>query len=133
MSDELTTLMIDRMNWQILLLFGVIFCLSGGLLNVMAVSINGGKMPIYSERVFDTNSRVHFVTNNISEINDFEIVDKYKLFGKWYYSLGDILIIFGVLVFVLSLFVSLRDSIKIARIESRIKLEEEEEAGDDFV
>ncbi len=82
-----------------IILVGVIFLLAGAFTNNWALTTNEGRMPVLTDYYRDSNT--HFDYQNISEINDHQFSDKYKLpipNGFIMYSLGDVLIVLGGLI-----------------------------------
>lgn len=78
---------------------GLIFMnlfLIGAFFNLLAISDNGGKMPVYTDNPFETSPR-HFIFNNASEVNHFYLTDIMRAsFVKQgfevYFSIGDVII-----------------------------------------
>ena len=64
--------------------------LVGGLLNYYAIAENQGKMPIYSN--YNYESETHFTFQDKSEVKMFYLVDIFKL-SFLYFSIGDIIIV----------------------------------------
>ncbi len=74
----------------------------GGLLNVKAISVNDGRMPVLLS--FKSDSESHFSYQDENDIREPMLVDKYK-FNGYIYSLGDIIIIVGSLMFTIVLLI----------------------------
>lgn len=70
-----------------LLIFLVILIL-GGLLNVIAVSSNGGKMPVYTKDSLEEGKK-HFYFSDKNEVNEFYLTDIIRI-KKAYFSIGDL-------------------------------------------
>jgi len=87
----------ERYNLLILI---VLLCvagnivLAGGLLNILAISTNGGKMPVYANDIqFETSK--HFSFDEKNSVNNFILTDWIDIKFAWM-SLGDIMIFIGV-------------------------------------
>ncbi len=99
-----------------LLLFWLVFAICGAMLNSLAISANGGKMPVYSNPVYKTSSNMHFVTNNWSEINKPEVVDRFKI-GRYYASIGDFFIFAGTLGTIILCVLTVINTFKLKKID----------------
>ena len=87
--------MINKLELQIKLLYGLLFAMLGALVNLFVMVVNGGKMPVYTGFYFETD--LHFGFTNFSEVNYPYFTDIINL--HWFIiSIGDILIFFGALI-----------------------------------
>lgn len=101
----------NSLSTRINLLNGVLIGLMGGLLNIIAISLNGGFMPV--NPVYDhvessiVGSTIHKSFNDYDYINHLFLVDNYYFeLGNYFFvfSIGDFLIIIGVLIALFNMF-----------------------------
>jgi hypothetical protein len=79
-------------------LIGFLF-LTGALLNTYAVARNDGRMPVYTPINYSSTDK-HFITSNLSEIREPQLVDKFSIFPRgMIFSLGDIFMFFGIYLY----------------------------------
>lgn len=118
MNKEEIKLLMGYIQWNKLLLMGIMLFIIGGVTNLTAVSINGGKMPvIVSEHdyyAYSWTSQIHFVTTNESEVQRPFLADRFKIKNS-VYSIGDAFIYLGVFTSLVSLVFSLWYSVKIGK------------------
>jgi hypothetical protein len=72
----------------------LVFC--GAILNVLVLATNDGRMPVYDSD-WNLNTKTHFSFNDFSEVNNPGFSDRFNLFDKVYFSLGDVLLYFGLI------------------------------------
>lgn len=79
-------------RYKLLLIIFVMVSVSllGGLLNMIVVNENGGRMPVYNHNSF-YRTNTHFTFNDPDKVEYFALTDKYRIKGFYYFSLGDIL------------------------------------------
>ena len=95
-----------------LVLFLVVMCI-GGLVNVLAIALNGGRMPVLTdERLI--SEEYHFPFTDKNEVKGFYYTDLIPFFGHSYWSFGDALIIFGVIMNIIY-------SVKLLRLKDKGK------------
>lgn len=92
----------DRKRIEILkrrAVIGLIFMnlfLIGAFLNLLTISENGGKMPVYTNNTFPTSPR-HFIFNESSQVKNFILTDIMHVAFvdkgfEIYFSIGDVII-----------------------------------------
>jgi hypothetical protein len=89
----------------ILLIFINIF-LIGAVINLLTISENGGKMPVYTNRTVDTDER-HFLFNESEQVEMFIFTDilhmSFTNLGfEIFFSIGDVIIYISGLAFFIS-------------------------------
>lgn len=95
--------------WTIILFsIGISLIGLGVSSNFIVISENQGKMPVFEEVTYSTDK--HFSTNNLSEINKPHLADIYHIKGM-IYSIGDILMITGLILFYLSILIMFTNDI----------------------
>jgi len=100
----------DKFDKKLRLVFVLILMISfamvgvvGGMMNLTAVSMNGGRMPVDSSKLgYELSSDTHFTYENIDEVNRHYLTDKFRI-GKIIYSYGDFVIIFSFILVLLCL------------------------------
>lgn len=92
---------LDRFIMRILVLTTLLnIMVLGGFLNVLAMSSNNGKMPVYTESI--AGDDLHFTFTNPDEVNNFYLTDIIKArlgIFELYFSVGDIFIVGGLFIF----------------------------------
>jgi hypothetical protein len=95
------------------LFFAVIFFLLfsvGGILNMSVIGNNGCKMPVYTGEYLISDNN-HFIFTNPKEVNQFLLTDIIPIFNS-INSIGDVLMLIGVIGFISSLVVFWKLKIK---------------------
>ena len=80
--------------------------LIGGIFNLIAVAYNGGKMPVYDSSNYFMDSPHHFSYAFFKDVNFPIFTDIFNFFECYYFSIGDIFILFG-MVFAIFLYIKL--------------------------
>jgi len=86
------------MDKQTKALFNLVFFLFltmfGAMCNMMAVTTNHGRMPVYTSIAYST--KTHYSFDDPNEVNSFYLTDIIKLpFTRRFFSLGDVLVLIG--------------------------------------
>lgn len=100
-------------------LFALLFmmvCLVGAILNISVISTNGGRMPVLWEENY--SSLEHFSYQNKNEVRQWFLSDIID-FGGFIFSIGDFLMIIGLLLSTITLMLRLRYSIKLRKKRNR--------------
>jgi len=82
------------------ILTGFLFIIIGAYCNFIVMETNQGKTPVWSNDVGD--STIHFSITNVSEVNNLQFADMWYFKGS-IWSIGDILMIFGLVFLLISI------------------------------
>ena len=106
---------IDKLERSVMMNSALYYCcicmamvLAGGMLNVMAVATNDGRMPVYTDE-FEMSTDTHFTFTDKADVSEFMIVDYIRInlpFSQSvaYYSIGDIIMVFSMAGLVVNIF-----------------------------
>ncbi len=100
---------IKQLNYTIYMIFGMMFVLTGGLMNHQVVISNDGRMPVKADYFLDTDH--HFGYSEPSEINYYLLSDKYSFEikkGTIYLSIGDFFVFFGLYILLRNYYLSIK-------------------------
>jgi hypothetical protein len=83
-------------KYFIYIFYSITLVFSGAILNILVISTNDGRMPVY-DKSWDLDTRTHFSYSNFDEVNNPNFSDRFNLFDKLYFSIGDIFECFGLI------------------------------------
>ena len=106
-----------------LIQFSILLSLLGASANIIAVYFNDGKMPVYS--TLDLDDYAHFSTIDKAQIKFFVLSDKFKMklgYIENYYSIGDVLIIIGIIFSFSLMFLLIIKSYQFKKLNKKFKI-----------
>lgn len=117
MKTEKIISYLDYTNKKIDNLARTIFCITliliGGSINFVAILSNDGRMPVYTDQYI--NNKYHFSYNDPETIKLHKYSDIYKI-NNIFFSIGDIIMICGVILFNVVNIIQIRENKKIRKI-----------------
>jgi hypothetical protein len=76
----------------------LIFILLGGMMNLYAISLNGGKMPVLFEQKYETTH--HFTYQDLWDVNYPFLTDIINLRNYLVFSVGDIIVLISLIIYI---------------------------------
>lgn len=98
------------------LLLAILTFSLGAYSNFIAISTNGGRMPIIADYKYSTDK--YFTVQNLSEVKNIYLADIYPIKGR-YWSIGDFFLILSIFFFVFSFIFEIYNNILNAIIKRK--------------
>ena len=85
---------IKKLKYIIYSIFFIVIMLVGALTNCYALTTNGGRMPVQTDKYY-IDETYHFAYKDKEEVKMYWTTDIIPLFGRSFWSIGDVFIISG--------------------------------------
>ena len=119
-KEEILELRIKKNEINMVTAMLMILALTGGFLNIMAVSLNNGRMPVlYEHENYTIDTKIHFsyTQDEKQDINKWYITDIIPLGNKMIMSIGDLLIFLAIPFLIFNVIRNIKISRKIRKMK----------------